>query len=61
MASYRSELEKRGLADIPSLEELEPGRPIGVIMPLSERAQSALLDRIELLDFLVNQEEVTWS
>ncbi|MCH6556586.1 MAG: hypothetical protein IH803_00045 [Nitrospirae bacterium] len=61
MASYRSELEKRGPAGIPSLEELEPGRPIGVIMPMSEQAQGALLDRIELLDFLVNQDEVTWS
>lgn len=61
MASYRSELEKRSPLGIPSLEELEPGRPIGVIMPMSEQAQGALLDRIELLDFLLNQDEVTWS
>ena len=61
MASYRSEQEPRGLPGVPSLEELEPGRPIGVILPMSEKQQGALRDSIELIDFLVNQNDVIWS
>lgn len=61
MASYRSELEKRGPDGIPSLEELEPGRPVGAVFPMSERQQDALRDSIELIEYLLNQESVTWS
>jgi hypothetical protein len=60
MASYRSELEKRGPEGLPSLEDLEVGRPIGAILPMSEHAQVALRDSIELIDYLMNQETVTW-
>ena len=61
MASYRSELEKRGPEGVPSLEDLEVGRPIGAILPMSEHAQVALRDSIELIDYLMNQESVTWN
>jgi hypothetical protein len=61
MASYRSELEKRGPEGVPSLEDLEVGRPIGAILPMSEHAQVALRDSIELIDYLMNQETVTWN
>jgi hypothetical protein len=61
MASYRSELEKRGPEGMPSLEDLEVGRPIGAILPMSEHAQVALRDSIELIDYLMNQETVTWN
>jgi hypothetical protein len=60
MASYRSELERRGPEGLPSLEDLEVGRPIGAILPMSEHAQVALRDSIELIDYLMNQETVTW-
>jgi hypothetical protein len=61
MASYRSELERRGPEGLPSLEDLEVGRPIGAILPMSEHAQVALRDSIELIDYLMNQETVTWN
>jgi len=61
MASYRSEHEKRGPDGIPALEELEVGRPVGAILPMSEHAQVALRDSIELVDYLMNQDAVTWN
>ncbi|MEW6542245.1 MAG: hypothetical protein AB1411_01395 [Nitrospirota bacterium] len=61
MAAYRSELEKPDLEGIPSLEELEAGRLVGAILPMSEQAQVALRDSIELIDFLLNREGVTWN
>jgi hypothetical protein len=61
MASYRSELEKIEPEGIPSLENLEVGKPIGAILPMSEHAQVALRDSIELIDFLMNQDSVVWN
>jgi len=61
MASYRPEHEKVGPEGIPSLEDLEPGRPVGAILPMSEHAQLAMRDSIELIDYLLNQEHITWS
>jgi hypothetical protein len=61
VASYRSEHEKANPEGIPSLDEMEVGKPVGAILPMSEDAQIALRDSIELVDFLLNQEEVTWN
>ncbi len=61
MASFRSELEKIGPEGIPPLENLEVGKPVGAILPMSEHAQTALRDSIELIDFLLNQDHVTWN
>lgn len=61
MASFRSELEKFGPEGIPSLEFLEAGKPVGAILPMSEHAQLALRNSIELIDFLLNQDHVTWN
>jgi len=61
VASYRSEHEKANPEVIPSLDEMEVGKPVGAILPMSEDAQMALRDSIELVDFLLNQEEVTWN
>lgn len=65
MASYRSELEKsripEGIPSLEELEEMEAGRPVGAILPMSEDAQNALRDSIELVDYLLNQDQVTWS
>ena len=61
MASYRSEHEKPVNLGIPSLEDMEVGRPGGAILPMSEHAQVALRDSIELIDFLINQDDVTWN
>ncbi len=61
MAAYRSEYEKSGLEGFPSLEDLEVGKPVGAILPMSEHAQGVLRDSIELIDFLMNQDSVTWN
>ncbi len=61
MASYYQKNEKVGSKAVPSLEELEPGKLVGAIIPMSEQAQGALRDSIEVIDYLMNQEGVTWS
>lgn len=61
MASFRSEHEMPLNLGIPSLEDLEPGRPVGAILPMSEHAQLAVRDSIELIDYLMNQESVIWN
>ena len=61
MASYRSNLEKRDTAGMPSLEEVESGKLVGAILPMSEQAQLQLRDSIEVIDYLMNQESVVWS
>ncbi|MGH7255230.1 MAG: hypothetical protein ACREI3_05575 [Nitrospirales bacterium] len=61
MASYRSDLEKTDPEGLPPLADLEAGRPIGAILAMSERERTAVLETIELIDYYINQEEVTWS
>ena len=39
MASYREELEKRGADGIPSLDDVESGKLVGAVLPMSEKAQ----------------------
>ncbi len=59
MASYKSELETRdGRSGFPSLEDMEMGRPIGAILPMSEQRQLVVRDSIEVIDYLLNQESV---
>ena len=61
MASFRPEYERPEPDGVPPLEDLEAGKPVGAILPMSEEAQTALRDSIELIDFLLNQEGVTWN
>ncbi len=61
VASYRQELEKRGPEGIPSLDDIEPGKICGAVIPMSERAQTQMRDSIEVIDYLLNQERVVWS
>jgi len=61
MAAYRSENEKAILKVLPALEAMESGRPIGAVVPLSEEAQGLLRDRIETIDFLLHEDDVTWN
>lgn len=61
MASYRSSHERRDFDGIPNLEEVEIGKPVGAILPMSEQAQLQLRDSIEVIDYLLNQETVIWS
>jgi hypothetical protein len=61
VASYRSDLEKRPTDGIPNLAEVESGKLVGAILPMSEQAQLQLRDSIEVIDYLMNQESVVWS
>ncbi|WP_455378982.1 hypothetical protein [Petrachloros mirabilis] len=61
MASYRQELEKRGSDGIPPLDDIEPGKIVGAVIPMSEQAQTQMRDSIEVIDYLLNQERVVWS
>lgn len=61
MASYRQELERRGSDGMPSLDDIEPGKIVGAVIPMSERAQTQMRDSIEVIDYLLNQERVIWS
>jgi hypothetical protein len=61
VASYRPNLDKRDAGGIPSLEEVESGKLLGAILPMSEQAQTQLRDSIEVIDYLMNQESVVWS
>ncbi len=61
MASYYPKNERMGPRGVPNLEELESGKLVGAIIPMSEQAQGALRDSIEVIDYLMNQDSVTWS
>jgi hypothetical protein len=61
VASYKQELEKRGPEGIPSLDDIEPGKICGAVIPMSERAQTQMRDSIEVIEYLLNQERVVWS
>ncbi|MGH7259621.1 MAG: hypothetical protein ACREI9_02925 [Nitrospiraceae bacterium] len=61
MAAFRSENEKAILESLPALEQMESGRPIGAVVPMSEKAQGLLRDRIETIDFLLHEDDVTWN
>lgn len=59
MAAFRSENERAILKSLPALEDLEAGKPIGAIVPMSPRAQRLLRERIEVIEYLLNQDGIT--
>lgn len=61
VASYKQELEKRNADGVPSLEDVEPGKLVGAVLPMSEKAQIQMRNSIEVIDYLLNQERVVWS
>jgi len=61
VASYRQDLEKRGADGMPSLDDVESGKLVGAVLPMSEKAQIQMRNRIEVIDYLLNQERVIWS
>jgi len=61
VASYRQDLEKRGADGIPSLDDVESGKLVGAVLPMSEKAQIQMRNSIEVIDYLLNQERVIWS
>jgi hypothetical protein len=61
LASFRKDLEKLPHDGIPSLEEMESGKLVGAVLPMSEQAQTQMRNSIEVIDYLLNQERVVWS
>jgi hypothetical protein len=61
VASYRQELEKQEFDGIPSLDDVESGKLLGAVLPMSEKAQIQMRNSIEVIDYLLNQERVVWS
>ena len=61
LASFRSNLEKPSGEDIPSLMDMESGKLVGAVLPMSEKAQIQMRNSIEVIEYLLNQERVIWS
>jgi hypothetical protein len=61
MARHKREEEERWSPSTPSLNDLVPGKPCGAVLPLSEHARSQIRDRIEVIEYLLNQEKVIWA
>jgi hypothetical protein len=61
LASFRKDLEKGSTEGIPSLEDMESGKLVGAVLPMSEQAQTQMRNSIEVIDYLLNQERVIWS
>ena len=60
MASYK-EGEPRSSDGIPALDDLQPGKPCGAVLPMSEHARTQLRDSIEVIEYLLNRERVVWT
>jgi hypothetical protein len=61
MASYKADGECREPAGMPSLNEMEPGKVLGAVLPLSEDARIQIRDSMEVIEYLLNQERVVWT
>jgi len=58
MAAFRSENERAILRALPALEDLEAGKPVGAVVPMSPKVQRLLRDKIEIIEYLLNREEI---
>jgi hypothetical protein len=61
VASHKEEGERRGPGGIPSLQDIEPGKICGAVIPMSERARTQMRDSIEVIEYLLNRERVVWT
>jgi hypothetical protein len=61
VASYKEDFERCRAGDIPTLEDLEPGKVCGAVIPMSERAQTQMRNSIEVINYLLNHERVVWN
>ncbi len=60
MASFRPDFDPRSSDGIPSLEDMESGKLVGAVLPMSDKAQTQMRESIEVIDYLLNQERVVW-
>ena len=62
MASHKKEEDTgRWAQGMPSLDDMVPNKPCGAVLPLSTHAQTQIRNRIEVLEYLMNQERVVWT
>jgi hypothetical protein len=61
MASHKEESDRRTPGGIPSLDDLEPGKVCGTVLPMSERARTQMRDSMEVIEYLLNRERVVWT
>ena len=61
MASHKEEGERRGPGGIPSLDDMEPGRIYGAVIPMSDGARIQMRDSMEVIQYLLNRERVVWT
>ena len=60
MASFREDFDTRSGDGIPSLEDMESGKLVGAVLPMSNKAQVQMRNSIEVIDYLLNRERVVW-
>jgi hypothetical protein len=60
LASFRQDVDTRSGDGIPSLEDMESGKLVGAVLPMSDKAQTQMRESIEVIDYLLNQERVVW-
>ena len=53
--------DPRKPTSLPALDDLEPGKVCGAVLPMSTSARTQLLDRIEMIEYLLNRERVVCS
>ena len=61
MASHKDEGERRRPGGIPSLDDLEPGKVCGTVLPMSDRARTQMRDSMEEIEYLLNRARVVWT
>jgi len=57
VASHKDEGERRE----PALDDMEPGRIDGAVIPMSEGARTQMRDNMEVIEYLLNRERVVWT
>ena len=57
MARFK-ESEPRSYDGIPALEDLQPGKPCGAVIPMSTSARTQLRERIEVIEYLLHRQRV---
>ena len=57
MASFK-EGEPRSSDAIPALDDLQPGKPCGAVLTMSAAARTQFRERIEVIEYLLNREQI---
>jgi hypothetical protein len=60
MASHK-EGGRQEPGGLPALDELEPGKVCGAVLPMSESARTQLRDSMEVIEYLLIRERVVWT